>query len=297
MFKSLVKVLKSPSESLMKDFSPSFRKTIVDIHPIPSFKIDKFIEKVTKTGDVKTHISDLFPGKIIEQSVIHQLETDLATFNAKAAARKYFEHDLAKELGIDSSKSLIINDVNELEVFIKSNKKVQGVLDKFINVVKKNKLKFSVLALSTTGAAAYLLDSAKNLSGCYKYSIKGEEHVLCKVKNCDTYSAESVSINDKFCNDEDNCLSAKCNKNINCNFISNDEKISYHCFEASWLDVLGVALKNIKENTFKYFWIITKVLAVFIVIALTYSTLSDMQIVYRSLFSIASGITTLSIVF
>lgn len=299
MFKTLIKAMKNPIEKnlhLVNDLSPNFKNLVLS-SKVSETAIDEFVKNVVTSGDVKTHLNKLFPGKLIEENMFKLLEKDLAKTNAIFAARKYFEHNLMKELEIGAP---LLNDPEKLASIMKENKKLRGVVEKFIDIVKKNKLKFSFLPLTLVGAAAYLIDASKNLSGCYKYEIgqihQEGQYLLCKVKTCDE-KFNSVSINGKFCSEE-KCIATKCDENINCYKDTNaNDLITFHCFEATWLDVIGLVLKRAKENFTYYLTTAIKLLAILAAISLTYFFLFNLQTWYRVLLSASSGFLAYELLF
>lgn len=285
MFKAFLEAIKNPTENTLKAIQPSLRKALVE-SKIPAIEVERFLTEISESGDLKQSLSKLLPNTTIENHIIQGLEQDLISINSKFAISKYFKYDLPAEL------EKISENVTDIQNLINTNTEIKNKVQKFIDYVKKNKLKFSLLSLSVIGAADYLLDSAKNVSGCYKYEIlpNNKNHVLCKVKTCES-SPNDFSMNGNFCKDVE-CLKAlDCTDCSNLNQ-TNQNNISYHCFNAHWYDIIGITLKHAKSDILKLFWYIIKYLLIFFVALGSYTISSGLSILPKTSIIISSVFLT-----
>lgn len=288
MLRGVINVLKNSSSKELKIINPELH-SILSKERFTETSVEKFIQELEGAQRIDGALKNLLSSHDISDSVIEELNKDLKNLNSIMVLRDFIKtSDVLKDLNIDR----LPETSSELNELITTNKDLNSKVKQFIKIVNKHKIKLSVISLTLTSVGTYLFDAAKNMSGCYKYSIlpSKEYKLICKVRRCGFNKELDLSINDIYCNEP--CISHDCNTNCT-NKTTQSHK--YTCVTLQWHDVLSIVTKRFGDGFGSFISQSFKYLMVFIIVFCIYYITKDLELFYRIASIIITTIITLFI--
>lgn len=272
MYNLIVKVLTKSSPAVDTAITKSVVESKILTSLTQSIKlenkeaIDRFIAEIPKSDDLRRALNPILLNNKVDLAFISKLESELSKTMPKLAFKKESEHILLKELKLEDNLS-----ANEIQNTIENNVKLKSLSEKFIDIVNRNKLRLATVTLGSATVGAYLHESAKNLSGCYKIAKDGVS-IECKA-GC------GESLNDKFCNTNYNnkvCDEESCKE-----LHSVDSGSKYTCINVKWYQALGYVVNKFSSGILQTVWKIAKYFLVFVIGLVTFRMMSKYDWKYR----------------
>lgn len=278
MLKALLKSIRGSSSPELKILSPNLEK-VLSKKQISESSFKSFIHDLENDAKLDSALSKLLKEDKLPQSELKLLQNELN--KSKGISSAMVIHSLLeKSHSLENLKlKSLPKDAEELNKLIMSNKMLKDKTIKFIKLIKKHKIKLSLITLTLATAGNYLFNAAHNLSGCYGYQItpSGEYKLICKVKNCNENNDKESSINGVFCDEV--CLSGSCSEKTCIERTS--ATIKYTCVNLHWYDVLSLATKQLTSSVSNFFTNLIKYIFVFLTVFCTYSFSSSLNQVSR----------------